>query len=147
MTLETPKIDPLTAFASENRTAFAGVLLFFAVLFAGLGVYGFNKGLPAIRGDSAKVEEEKKPPEDAAKKQEKVNGWEYICAGVAGAVAGLALVGIGFAQLVGYPKPTIEERHSDARTAILIAGGAVGLCLMLFGAALFICRVEALTDA
>jgi uncharacterized membrane protein len=142
-----PAIDPMTSFAVGNRKGFAALLLAFAVLFTGLGIYGFSKGLPALRGDVAKANDPDAPPEDAAKKAAaKINPWEYLCGGLAGCAAGIVLAAIGFMQLMALPKPTEAEQRSDARTAILFAGGSVGLLLMLFGAAMFLCRTDAVND-
>lgn len=142
-----PAIDPMTSFAVGNRKGFAALLLAFAVLFTGLGIYGFSKGLPALRGDVAKTDDPNAPPEDAAKKAAaKINPWEYLCGGLAGCAAGILLAAIGFMQLMALPKPTEAEQRSDARTAILFAGGSVGLLLMLFGAAMFLCRTDAVND-
>src|SRR6187397_3032372 len=138
---EDTKLDPMTAFAVGNRKGFAALLLVFAVLVTGLGIYGFSKGLPALRGDVAKADDPNAPPEDAAKKTTaKINPWEYLSGGLAGCAGGIVLAAIGFMQLMALPKPTEAEQRSDARTAILFAGGSVGLLLMLFGAALFLCR-------
>jgi uncharacterized membrane protein len=146
MTDET-KLDPITSFAAGNRRGFAALLLAFAVLFAGLGIYGFSRGLPALRGDVAKAEDSALPSEDAAKKATpKINPWEYLSGGLAGGAAGLVLAAIGIMQLMALPKPTEAERRSEARAAILFAGGSVGLLLMLFGAALFLCRTDAVND-
>lgn len=142
-----PAIDPMTSFAVGNRKGFAALLLTFAVLFTGVGIYGFSKGLPALRGDVAKADDPNAPPEDAAKKAAaKINPWEYLSGGLGGCAGGIVLAAIGFMQLMALPKTTEAERRSDARTAILFAGGSAGLLLMLFGAAMFLCRTEAVND-
>ena len=141
------KLDLITAFAVANRKGFAAAVLALAVLCGAMATYGFSVGLPGLKGDSpAKADDPAKPPDDAAKKETKANPWEALSLGVCGALAALALGAIGFAHLVGYEKQTDTGRRADARAAILFAGGALGLCLMLLGVALFICRIPALTD-
>lgn len=151
--------DSFTRFAVDNRKAFAGLLLLAGLIFAALGGFALYRGLTqsatsqqADKPDKAdkadKPDNADNPPSKPAEvsKSSKINNTEWIGSGAIGLAAGLIALGFGFVQAAGVPKSNANENISDARSTILIVGGAIGALLILLGVFLFFMRLDSLND-
>src|SRR5262245_26963920 len=131
---------PVTAALTANRAPFAAALVGLGVLFglAGLVALGTKSGLAArIAGGPDKTVSEKDQPKPAdepvdPEKQAAADAAkvDYAVAGILGIFAGLALVAVGVWVRNRPPGPLPA---TDARVALLAAGGSAGFFLMVLG--------------
>jgi hypothetical protein len=124
---------PAVAFVAAHRSAVGWALVALGVaclILAGVFFYRGSPSTPAgpdANAESAVEPLDKKPPVAAPYRT------DYIWAGVAAVFGALAGVGVGGWLLAVLPRPTESERRSQARVAILLAGGLFGVVLMATG--------------
>lgn len=138
-TESTPPTDRVASLLVAQRTAIAWVMIALGLAAAGAGIFCASKlvSKPAAAEDADKAKDTADPESEPATAPVPYRT-EYtvgVLCGILGAVAGL---GIGAWILAAPPKATEAERTTDARVATLMAGGAVGLALMVAGLAFFI---------
>ncbi len=120
-------------YLAANRKPLATLLLMVGAIFAVLGLYAIGAKSGLQSAISAKKEKEPDPAEKIDPDVLKVGDAtkvDYAVSGVLGLFAGLALVAVGVWVM---NRPMGQLSPTDARVALLTAGGSLGFFLMVLG--------------
>lgn len=132
--------SPVVNFFMHNRIAAAWGLALIGLLSAGVGIYFLTQ---VWRG----IKTSEQPEGEAAitEVQGGITRGEHLIGAVGGIMG--AIAGLGMAAHLGLslPKPTEAGRRSDARSAVLLAGGLFGLVLITVGGLLLYFWFDVLT--
>src|SRR5687768_10673324 len=139
--------QPLVEYIRTQRQNAAYALLGLSVVFLALTGWFAVRGFKSTAAAAPADEKDKFGKLDDTPTLEKPDTGrvDYVVAGVGTLADFLVTAGVGAWLLTGLPKPTVAGQRTDARVAILVAGGLVGLIAMLVGVALFYRWSEAIT--
>ena len=129
---------PVAEFVATNRSVFAGVLVGIGVLGLALAVFAFSK---TLQSSTVKADTPDQPEVTIADPHR----LEYASAGLLGVSLTIFGLGVGLWQLVSLPKPDRAGQLREARIALLLGGGLIGLVLMIAGTWFFLLYFSSLT--
>jgi uncharacterized membrane protein len=135
MTPDSTTPDRLTALLIAQRANLAWAMIGLGIISAGVGVYCVSK-LAARQAASAKDDSADKDAEPLAPPTPYRT--EYLIGAMGGLLGAVAGFGVGGSIIAAARKSTAATLPADARVAVLLAGGAAGLVLVVVGLAYFL---------
>jgi hypothetical protein len=132
--------DQLVEFVRADRQRAAYIMLGIGAVLLALCAWTAITAYKTPPAPPEKKKAEEQPPAEDELSKPKVKNpsqEEYLVGALLAAAACLAAVGVGGWLLVSPPPQDEGRQRTDARTAILCAGGALGEILMLAGAVYF----------
>ena len=151
MATATPPTDetapsPTADFIVANRPVLGWVLAVLGVAALLVAIWMFTKGLKTTEVPAPAPA----PGEAAATEPIRVSNphrLEWVVGAIGTLWVALDFLGIAAYLLAQLPKPTLAERRTNARMAVLYWGNSLGLGLMVVGSVLFVVWSKAISDA